>query len=80
VSKQLKDSTRTLCRVLKDNPDVQGNQQKIKRDKNELTHCCEKLLFELKDLGYGNFKQFINDELEKQGELERLRDTEKQYN
>jgi len=29
VAKKLKESTRTLCRVLKDNPDVEGNQKKI---------------------------------------------------
>jgi hypothetical protein len=29
VAKNLKESTKTLCRVLKENPDVDGNRRKI---------------------------------------------------
>ena len=52
VAKALKDSTRTLCRVLKDNPDVAGNLAKIKRDKHDLCGRIEELLLELKELSY----------------------------
>jgi len=36
VSKDLKNSTRKLCRQLQDNPDVGGNQQLIKKYKQTL--------------------------------------------
>ena len=65
VSKQLKESTRALCRVLKDNPDVQGNLIKIRRDKNDLASCLNGLLEELRDLSFQNFKQIIDSELDK---------------
>ena len=74
VSKQLKDSTRALCRVLKDNPDVSGNLVKIKNDKGELTRVLTDLLEELKELTYSNFKNYVVSELDAQGELDRLRD------
>jgi hypothetical protein len=51
-------------RVLKDNPDVTGNLQKIKQDKNELLLCQEELLSELKDLSYANFRNYITDGLD----------------
>ena len=74
MSKQLKDSTRALCRVLKDNPDVSGNLVKIKNDKGELTRVLTDLLEELKELTYSNFKNYVVSELDAQGELDRLRD------
>lgn len=77
VSKQLKDSTRALCRVLKDNPDVSGNLVKIKNDKGELTRVLTDLLEELKELTYSNYKNYVVSELDAQGELDRLRDQEK---
>lgn len=59
MAKQLKESTRTLCRQLQDNPDVDGNQKKIKTDKYDLIHFLEQLNAELRDLSYTQFKAEI---------------------
>jgi IQ domain-containing protein G len=56
VAKELKDSTRTLCRQLQDNPDVDGNQRKIKQDKNDLIEKLEQLNAEFRELSFGQFR------------------------
>ena len=81
MAKDLKESTRTLCRQLQDNPDVDGNQRKIKLDKNELILWLEKLCGEMRDqLSYSDFKGEIGRGLDAQGEFERLRKQEKDLN
>ena len=60
----MKESTRTLCRQLQDNPDVEGNQRKIKADKNELQDCMESLMAEMRDLSYSQFKLEIKSGLD----------------
>ena len=52
VAKDLKESTRTLCRQLQENPDVDGNQVKIKEDKKELIDKIRDLLGEIRELSY----------------------------
>jgi len=44
VAKDLKESTRILCRQLQENPDVEGNQKKIKQDKVDLMYFLEQLM------------------------------------
>jgi len=56
VSKNLKEQTRILCRVLQDNPDVDGNQRKIKSNKIDLMHFLEELMEEQKDLTFQGSK------------------------
>jgi hypothetical protein len=74
VAKELKESTRTLCRQLQDNPDVDGNARKIRNDKNELIYWMENLNAELpRDLSYSIFKSEIKKGIEEQGEFDRLR-------
>ena len=36
VSRQVRESTKQLCRNLKDNPNISGNLLKIQRDRTEL--------------------------------------------
>jgi hypothetical protein len=80
VAKELKDSTRTLCRQLQDNPDVDGNQKKIKQDKNDLIEKLEQLNAELRELSFGQFRSDIRAGLDSQGEFDRLRNDEKDLN
>ena len=80
MAKELKDSTRTLCRQLQDNPDVDGNQKKIKQDKNDLIEKLEQLNAELRELSFGQFRQDIRAGLDAQGEFDRLRNDEKDLN
>ena len=56
MAKELKDSTRTLCRQLQDNPDVDGNQRKIKQDNNDLIEKLEQLNAEFRELSFGQFR------------------------
>jgi cell division protein FtsB len=65
---------------LQDNPDVEGNQRKIKQDKYELIHFLELLNSEMRELSYTQFKQDIRAGLEAQGEFDRLRNEEKNLN
>ena len=80
VAKDLKESTRTLCRQLQENPDVDGNQRKIKADKANLMYFMENAINEVKDLSYQKFKNDINKGLDDQGEFDRLRNREKELN
>jgi hypothetical protein len=66
--------------VLQDNPDVEGNQKKIKQDKTDLTYQLEALMMEMRDLSYSQFKGDIKQGLDAQGEFERLRNLEKDLN
>ena len=73
VASKLKESTRILVRVLQDNPDVDGNQKKIKLDKVNLISTIENLMSDMKDLSYANFKGKIKQGIEEQGLYDRLR-------
>jgi len=65
---------------LQDNPDVDGNQKKIKNDKMMLMSDVEELMQEIKDLTYMNAKANIKNEIEKQGMYEKLRVQEQELN
>lgn len=80
MAKELKDSTRTLCRQLQDNPDVDGNQKKIKQDKYDLIHALENLNAELRDLSYAEFRGEIRRGQDAQEEFDKLRNEEKDLN
>jgi len=47
TSRQLRESTKNLCRNLEDNPNVGGNLIKIQRDRNELTESIRYLCREI---------------------------------
>lgn len=80
VAKDLKESTRKLCRQLQDNPDVKGNQREIRKHKNDLIEWNSRLMEELQELKYDTFANDIAKELLKQREFEHLREEEKQLN
>ena len=65
---------------MQDNPDVDGNQKKIKNDKMMLMSDVEELMQEIKDLTYMNAKANIKNEIEKQGMYEKLRVQEQELN
>eukprot|EP00344_Euplotes_crassus_P011949 CAMPEP_0196997718 /NCGR_PEP_ID=MMETSP1380-20130617/3258_1 /TAXON_ID=5936 /ORGANISM="Euplotes crassus, Strain CT5" /LENGTH=348 /DNA_ID=CAMNT_0042414037 /DNA_START=103 /DNA_END=1149 /DNA_ORIENTATION=+ len=78
TARELKDSTRALCRVLKDNPDINGNQIKIRNDRMELIAIAEDLLVQMKDLSYQKFKDTIIEGHENNEKLGKLRKEEKE--
>lgn len=77
TAKELKESTRALCRVLKDNPDINGNQAKIRDDRTDLSKILDDLLIQLKNLSYAKFKDEVIQGLENIQKLDKLRKEEK---
>lgn len=77
TAQDLKESTKALCRVLKDNPNINGNQQKIRDDRIELTNLSEEFLVEIKDLSFAKLKSKLKEGLLGMEELDRLRKEEK---
>ena len=73
MAKDLKESTRTLCRQLQENPDLDANKRKIQHNKYEVAVFMEELIQESRDLSYTNFKTKIKLGLDAQGEFDRLR-------
>jgi len=55
VARELKESTRKLGRQLKENPDVDGNANEIKKQKGDLIVLIKDLKREMEDLAYANF-------------------------
>jgi len=65
---------------LQENPDVEGNQKKIKSDKTDLMYFVEVAINEIKELSYSQFKADVRAGLDAQGEFDRLRNREKELN
>ena len=80
VSKELKESTRTLCRQLQDNPDVEANTKKIKGDRDHLVEMLRRLLDESRELTYTKFRNEIASGIEGHGLFDKLRNEEKELN
>ena len=54
VSRALRESTKNLCRNLKDNPNISGNLLKIQRERQELIDILQRTLRELAESGTFN--------------------------
>lgn len=73
----MKESTKTLQHVLRDNPNVKGNQEKIIKDQDDLVGLFGGLMEEIQELTYTDFKTTIQTGLDEQGQLGKLREQEK---
>jgi hypothetical protein len=51
VSRALRESTKNLCRNLKDNPNISGNLLKIQQEREDLQELLDRTLDELKEDG-----------------------------
>merc|ERR1712224_797514 len=51
VSRSLRNSTKSLCQNLKDNPDISGNLFKIQRERQDLIEIIEQTINELRENG-----------------------------
>lgn len=51
VSRALRESTKNLCRNLKDNPNIQGNLMKIQRERTDLIEILNMSIRELQESG-----------------------------
>ena len=72
VSRALRDSTKNLCRNLKDNPNISGNLLKIQRERQELIDILQRTLKELQETG--TFNTLVTKVQEDKATQDRLHD------
>lgn len=63
VAKKLKESTKKLCRLFKENPDIVADKMKINSDRNELILLTEQLLSAIDANSYNDIQEQILKEL-----------------
>jgi multidrug resistance efflux pump len=74
-------STTKLCRQLKDNPDVGGNQKLIKGYKTDLCMISEEMMkFMAENQSFSEFKSIVDKAIVKYEEFDNLRDEEQKLN
>ena len=70
----MKESTKNLTKVLKDNPNIQGNIQKISQDRMKLQIALVDLNEELVNKNqFISYSEKIQNELKKQDELDLMK-------
>ena len=63
VSHKLRESTKSLCRNLKDNPNIAGNLVKIHRERTELIDILTSTIAELQEQGgYDTLTSRVNED------------------
>jgi ribosomal protein L30/L7E len=78
VANSLRENTKNLCRVLKDNPNVQDNLIKIEKDRQQLYQGLFGLKTDLLTLNYHTFAYNITEQLQFQDLLHKKRQLEKE--
>lgn len=76
VAQSLRENTKNLTRVLKDNPNIQGNLIKIDRDRSQLISLIAELNEQLNSCTYVNFAYRVSEDLQNQDLLKRKRQQE----
>jgi len=78
IAKQLKDSTKKLCRQLQKKPAVEGNQLQVRKHKAELVKTTKESIEEMEqDLTIFNFTRIIKDQMNESDRYEQLKDQER---
>jgi len=79
VSRALRESTKNLCRNLKENPNIQGNLVKIQKERTALIDLLSRALRELRDTNYLNaLVHMVEDDRQAQTKLKDLVQREKE--
>ena len=78
VAVGLRENTKNLCRVLKDNPNVSGNLSKIQSDRNTFINYIDGFIRDLHNLNTESFNSMILTEVERQNSLNKKRQQEKE--
>ena len=79
MAKDLKTSTKKLCRQLEKKPDVQGNQRQVRKHKTDLVKKIEEVIWEMEhDLTFNNFNRNINEQIEDQQKYDKQKQEERQ--
>jgi len=74
----LRENTKNLTRVLKDNPNIQGNLSKIQNDRNQFINYIDGFINDLHNLNTESFNNIILTEVERQNSLSKKRQKEKE--
>ena len=72
VSKKLKESTKKLCRLFKENPDLESDAMKVSKERRDLINDLEELISCIQNHSYVKFQNKIFSELEDQDMLRKL--------
>lgn len=72
VSKKLKESTKKLCRLFKENPDLDSDAAKVSKERRDLINDLEELITCIQKNSYAIFQNKIFEELGNQDMLRKL--------
>lgn len=78
LEKQIKENTRRMWKLLKDNPDVNENREKIERNKKELAGVLDKAYLGLQKDSLDEYKEYVEAEKTKLEKLDKLKVEEKE--
>ncbi len=59
VSRALRESTKNLCRNLKENPNISGNLLKIQQERNALAELIEATITDMRKYGYATLMKTV---------------------
>jgi len=78
VAHKLRESNKSLCRNLKENPNVQGNLAKMQAERARVTEWLEDLRGELDDFSFQNLVQKVEEERRSQEMLNEMKKKERE--
>eukprot|EP00361_Fabrea_salina_P006491 CAMPEP_0202434498 /NCGR_PEP_ID=MMETSP1345-20130828/15296_1 /ASSEMBLY_ACC=CAM_ASM_000843 /TAXON_ID=342563 /ORGANISM="Fabrea Fabrea salina" /LENGTH=352 /DNA_ID=CAMNT_0049047175 /DNA_START=85 /DNA_END=1143 /DNA_ORIENTATION=- len=78
ISNALRENTKHLCRVLKDNPNLEDNLVKIEKDRQILVNMLNDLNGDLQTLNFASFAYKVADELQQQDLLQKQKQLERE--
>ena len=78
LEKKIKENTKNMWKILKDNPDVNENRDKIERNKKELAAIFEKAYNGLQNDSMDEYKEYVDLEKSKLEKLDKLKLEEKE--
>lgn len=72
VAQNLKESTKKLCRLFKENPDLESDANKVKKDRINFMSVIEQLILMVQTNSLTKFQSMTTSELEEQDRLRKL--------
>merc|ERR1711957_65404 len=78
VAHKLKDSNKSLCRNLKENPNVQGNLIKMQAERAQVQEWLEETKSDLMEMSFGNLVAKVDAERKEQERLSEVKKKERE--
>ncbi|EGR32415.1 hypothetical protein IMG5_083840 [Ichthyophthirius multifiliis] len=72
VAQKLKESTKKLCRLFKENPNLENDALKVQRDRQKFMEVIENLILMVQNNTMNKFQNLTTQELEDQDKLRKL--------